>query len=260
MKTRTEQLKQLIQTARQGHTASWDMTDSELETRPLPHNQHPGVVAVSLVREALSQFDIPSQVGLTYRGMQRLSGHGQHQLRDGIITVNAEFSSLSGHRHYIEVPVVVHGGYAVFPEVFVHEGETQVMAQSAFDDMLRRGDVHTKMQDRLNMYSPPAEPVVLTEIPAVGTGMFGVHATRRQADHVPHGLDPAERDRADRHHPGQTVKLSDTIQVRLRGGSRIIYDAGTPVRIIRDMAGDGYTYYCEFPDRRRAPVHYADLA
>lgn len=255
--SRSEKIKKLIHTALHEREADmWAFDNVELEKRPLSPNEHPGQAAVLIVREALGQFEIPSEVRLHYKGMRRLSGHGQHALRDGVIVVRAEFSSLSGHNHHIEVPVVVHGGYMVYPEIFMDDrGAAQVMAQSAFDEILRKGNVYTKMQERLNMYSPHAEPVSFDEIPAIGKGMFGV-----TADHVPHGLDPAERDRSDRHMPGEEAKLTEDVEVRIRGGSHLVYDAGTTVRIIRDMAGDGYLYYCEFPDRRRAPVHYDHLS
>ena len=258
MLSRSEKIKKLIHTALHEREADlWSVDDVELEKRPLSPHEHPGQAAVMLVREALGQFEIPSDVKLQYKGMRRLSGHGQHALRDGVIVVRAEFSSLSGHNHHIEVPVVVHGGYMVFPEVFMDDrGSAQVMAQSAFDAMLRQGNVYTKVQDRLNMYSPHSEPIKLDEqIPAIGKGMFGV-----TADHVPHGLDPAERDLSDRLMPGEEASLTDDVEVRIRGGSHLVYDAGTKVKIIRDMAGDGYLYYCEFPDRRRAPVHYNHLS
>lgn len=168
--TRTDKLKALIRKARSPRSAGfWDHSD--LERRPLDQREHPGAAAILIVREALSQFDIPSQVEVTYKGMNRLSGHGQHHLTDGLINVQASFKSLSGHKHQIDVPVIVHGGYMVFPEVFVHQGQTEVMAQSAFDDMLQRGNVYEKMQDRLNMYSPHGSDEG-EYVPAVGRGMF----------------------------------------------------------------------------------------
>lgn len=255
--SRSEKLKNLIHSALHEKQADlWALDGVELEKRPLTSNEHPGQAAVLLAREALGQFDLPSQVHLSYKGMRRASGHGQHALRDGVIHINAEFNSLSGHKHYVDIPVVVHGGYMVFPEVFIDSaGSAQVMAQSAFDAMLKRGDVYHKVQDRLNMYSPHVEPSPVEDTVSVGKGMFGV-----TADHTPHGLDPAERARGEWPRAGEMCTLTDDIQVRIRGGSRIIYDAGTEVKIIRDMAGDGYLYYVEFPDRRRAPVHYDNLS
>lgn len=412
--------KQKIISKALGKTASDVDWEFDLERRPLDQREHPGVPAIMLVREALSQFEIPSRVEVAYKGMNRVSGHGQHHLTDGLINVQATFNSLSGHKHVIDVPVIVHGGYMVFPEVFVHQGATEVMAQSAFDELLRRGDVHTKVQDRKNMFSPHVEPNPRDYVPAVGTGLFNptaqahgfkgqgkedlenikegqvyeVYGNRRvgtfslknastgrvegysrgpfsllnarfhrnaktrdrirqkyeesgkterevhawvvgefsrdtspisgsgsayynplkvddwidfntsqvitdavtpralmyfgpggfpvtqyedpetgaveeafvdstsmpkQADHAPQGLDPAERPYGDDYMPGDTPALANEVQVRIRGGSRLVYPKGTKVTVIRDMHGDGYVYYCEFPDRRRAPVHYADL-
>lgn len=254
--SRSESIKKLISNALGQRTADLWSADHDIERRPVSEHTHPGQAALLLVREALSQFDLPAQLKLNYKGMKRASGHGQHHIRDGVVVVAAEFDSLSGHKHHIDVPVVVHGGYMVFPEVFVDQkGSAQVMAQSAFDEILRRGNVHTKMQDRLNMYSPHVEAVPQNEVPQVGAGMFSV-----SADHAPHGRDPAERDMDGRLRPGESTTLTDDVEVRLRGGSRLVYDAGTTVTIIRDMAGDGYLFYCIFPDGRRAPVRYDSLS
>lgn len=257
--SRSKKLQSLIHQALHGKSADlWDL--SELEHRPLSPHEHPGQTAIMLVREALRQFEIPSQVKLTYQGMKRLSGHGQHHLSDGVIIVNAEFQSLSGHNHHVDVPVIVHSGYMVFPEFFRdQQGGLSVMAQSAFDEMLRRGNVYEKIRDRRNIYSPHVESIPDDAQPRIQNHMFH-NAERKQADHSPHGLDPAERDLSDNYSPGDKVSLSDDYEVRIRGGSRVVYPAGTQVTVIRDMQGDGYLYYCEFPDRRRAPVHYASMA
>lgn len=311
MTSRSEKIRALVQRAMTTKEAtSWSVSDVDLEMRPLPTDQHPGLAAVMLVREAMQDYELPSQPKLTYQGMRRASGHGQHHIDDGVIMVQGEFQSQSGARHFIDIPIAVHRGYTVFPEVFIHQGETHVFAQSAFDAIVKRGEIYNKMQDRRNMFSPHVQPVTAPPMPQVGNGMWGVHATRRTddaymymtredveeqderyrgkpkpgeetpeekakrrrkmiqkereqrqrtADHSPHGLDPAERVRADRPHPGKKVKLAEELAVGLRGGSIIRYPKGTSLTVIRDMMGDGTRYYCEFPDRRRAPVHYHDL-
>lgn len=253
---------------------SWTLNTETLETRPLPDDMHPGLSAVMLVREAMSEYVIPSSVDITYKGMKRLSGHGAHHLHDGVLTCTVGFRSLIGKKHEVDVPVIVHRGYMVFPEVFIDNGRIEVMAQSAFDEILSQASVRQKMQDRANMYSPHVMSIDLSA-PKVQNGMFGVTASAplaaaelpnlkemvmgKQATHTPHGLDPAERDRSDRLHPSQVVKLTGDIEVRLRGGSHIVYPQGTEVMIVRDMTDEGLIYYCEFPDGRRAPVHYEHL-
>ena len=251
MSARKEKIRQLLRKA----SPRWSLEDStELESRPLSPHQHPGQAALMLVREALGQFEIPSRVAVSYKGMNRTSGYGQHGMQDGVIHVAAEFSSLSGSKHYIEVPVVVQHNHMIFPEIFKDQGgRIQVMAQSAFDEILRHGQTYTKMQDRLNMYSPNIEPVNIESIPNVGGSMFSVEAADRS-------LDSAERDMSDYLSPGQSCKLADDTAVQFRGGSRIVYDAGTEVVIIKDMTGEGCEYLCELPDGRRATVHYDNLS
>lgn len=170
---------------------SWELSDLELDVMPLG-DTHPGISAVMYVREALADFDVPSQVHLTYTGMKRKSGSGAHRMKDGVVWVQAAFRSLSGVQHFVDVPVMVHAGHMVSPEVLVHNGQPRVMAQSTFDDIVGRGEVYRSEKDRKHMYcSPPNEADAARNrqrepYPTTSTGMFSVTAAlrgyHRQAD------------------------------------------------------------------------------
>ena len=159
---------------------TWNIQDSDLDHSPIG-DAHPGIAAVMYVREALGEYDIPSQLHLVYTGMKRKSGSGAHHLRDGVVFVNASFRSLSGVQHNVDVPVMVHDGHMVHPELLMHNGRPRVLAQSTFDDIVGGGEIFRPQQDRKNMYSAPpaikdrdrgAEPVV-------STGLYGLTAALR---------------------------------------------------------------------------------
>lgn len=145
---------------------------SSIEKTPLG-DMHPGLAATTLVREALGQFKIASGVDLRYTGMKRISGSGAHRLTDGIVWVQANLRSLSGARHYVDVPIIVHDGHMVHPEVLVHEGQTRVMAQSTFDDIIGRGESYRRSPERKHVYSPPQKyPKSRHVTPMVGRGLY----------------------------------------------------------------------------------------
>lgn len=163
---------------------SWNIEEFDIDHHPLG-DMHPGASAVMYVREALSNFDIPSKVGLQYTGMKRKSGSGAHQLKDGVVWVEATFRSISGVKHSIDVPVMVHAGHMVYPEVLVHNGRPRVMAQSTFDEIIDGSEVYRKVNDRKHVYSSPPDEVeqarhrMTPETPQASTGIFGLTAALR---------------------------------------------------------------------------------
>lgn len=162
------------------HQRQADGFATELETQPLLSDRHPGLQAVAVVRDALSAYDVPSQVRLRYTGMNRHGGSGAYHMTDGVVWVQAELQSLSSAKHYVDIPVIVVDRRMVQPEVLLHRGRTRVMAQSTFDDIIGNAEVHRAAPDRKHLYSlppsrerPPAEPT-----PVTNAGMFGVAAQR----------------------------------------------------------------------------------
>lgn len=134
----------------------WNMTDNEQADGTLIGGQHPGVAALMLVRRAFSSFHVPS-LDLRFVGMKRVSGHSAFAMDDGVVTIEASLQSLSGPRHYLDVPVMVQNGRALMPSVVIHEGLPRILAQSTLDDIVGRGEFQANTPDRKHMFAPPQE-------------------------------------------------------------------------------------------------------
>ena len=159
-----------------GKTAAtkWNIFD-EQEVGASIGEQHPGAAALLVVRSALGEYNFPSPVDLRYLGMRRESGHGAYGMTDGHVYVQASFSSLSGPKHSVTVPVVVHKGQLLVPSIVVHQGVPRVLTQHTFDDILGLGEFKRAVPDRLNMYAPPGDRrEVRRDEPLVRPGMYSV--------------------------------------------------------------------------------------
>lgn len=233
----------------------WDIEEIDFEKHPIG-DQHPGGPAVALVREALSRFKLPSRVALMYSKMKRASGSGAHHIRDGVVVVRGEFSSLSGVKHYIDVPIPVHAGHMAYPEIFMHEGQPKVMAQSSFDAIVNPSEVERRVDDRRNMFSPESANGHQESEPTVGQGMFDIQAQQSMHDR---SLDEAERDRSEYCHPGEEITLTEDVQMRGRGGTSFTLPKGTKGTVLRDMFGTGDVYYVHFENGCKGPVNKGDL-
>jgi len=240
-------------------STSWAL-DNSVETKDMGQ-LHPSAAAMLFVREALAEYQIPD-LKLRYAGMKRwgTGEPGDTRIKDGVITIQAEICSQSGVRQYCDIPVVVHGGRMVTPEILLHNGEPRVLAQSTFDDLIHRGDVHKAAPERKNMFVPPHEQDragsdLKTQLSNQGDW---TQVTRKaQLEHE--GLDPAERDRSQYLSPGQAVSAAHEISLTNRGGGHTTIPAGSSGKIIRDMFGDDTCYYVEFDKFGKAPVNRGDL-
>lgn len=252
--------KQLAREVVQGNTR-WNIDDAaELETRSVDTGVHPSVAAMQFVRDALSDYDIPS-VKLRYTGMKRMgTGRlGDTSFQDGVITVQAELASLSGIKQFIDVPVIVRAGKMVYPEVMLHNGSPRVMAQSTFDDLIEQVNIYELEPERKNMFVPPSD--------SGGSGRMRIRtqeswlrsAAQLGASDTPSHLDPAERDRSGHLKPGQTVTVANELHVVNRGGGKLHVPAGSKGTIIRDMFGDDSCYYVELNEFGKAPICRKDL-
>lgn len=264
---------------------AWNIEDLDLEHRPLGE-VHPGSAASIYVREALSQFEIPSEVRVRYSGMKRQSGSGAHRMKDGVVTIEAEFESLSGVKHYIDVPVMVHEGRMVYPEILMHDGRVRVMAQSTFDDIIKNAETVNRPPDRKHMFSAPPTPGEQPRgeaVPQIGQGLYGIRAALRgysktagedgqaYVDENPNKnvvhdgnpaddyIDEAERDHSEALCPGAEVKLNKEIELRGRGGTVMTMSSGSKGTVIRDVMGNDRVYLVEFEGGCRAPVNRRDI-
>jgi hypothetical protein len=167
---------------RQAGGPGWNiMPDEDVQEGHLIGQQHPGAAALLVVRQKMSEYHIATKYDLRYRGMRRLSGHGAFNMEDGIVFVQAQLQSVSGPRHFVDIPVAVTQGRILAPSIMFHQGVERVLTQHTFDDIIGLGEFKRKTPDRLNMFSPPPDKGAAPEtreVPLVRPGMFAVMPTR----------------------------------------------------------------------------------
>jgi hypothetical protein len=161
--------------------SGWNMpVDPEAAHAGVPLGaQHPGAAALLIVREALSEYTIPTKVDLEFKRLRRVSGHGPYAMDEGEVWVAATLHSMSGPMHYIEIPVMVHRGRLLSPSVLVHQGNPRVITQNTLDDIIGMGEFKATVPSRKNMYAPPpVEAQAPREVPRVHPGMYHVPPSR----------------------------------------------------------------------------------
>lgn len=230
-------------------------------------HQHPAQVAITAVRQALSEFNMPTDYSVRWVGSTRTGGRGPHQMSDGVIKTEVALRSTSGVNRVIDVPIVVRQGRALAPVVFIDQGVVRAMTQSAFDDLFAQGTFLIEAPQRETMYSPPPqERRAPQQVPLVRPGMFGLSPINKQltaayvrsamtgqyvAD-LPDLADACDWNRAEQPVPdvrgGDAVTLSQNLDVVSRDGQRWHLAAGTEGQVQRDVAGDGRQYVVFFPE------------
>jgi hypothetical protein len=242
-----------------------DVPDEDDEIGVKIGGQHPGLAAVALVRETLSEFHIPSQFQLRFAGMKRFSGTPPYGMEVGHITIQAEMQSQSSVRHYVDVPVIVREGRMLRPGLIVHEGTIRVLTQNTIDDILGRGEIYRRPLDRKTLFSPPLDetktgaPVPITQPGLYGvapnqarwaakikSAVTGIQKSAAEEHSSEEHLDPAERSTRGMLGPGASVRLKKEIVVKDRGGASYTIPSGTKGKVIRDMEGDGTRLYVQF--------------
>ena len=163
--------------------AGWNMPiEQGMKDGQALGNQHPGAAAILIVRRALSEYEIPTEVDLRYHGIKRASGHGAYNVDEGIVFVQATLHSISGPRHHIDIPVIIREGRVLAPSILLHEGSPRILTQHTFDDIIGRGEFTAKMPDRPTMFAPPPDKDAAArprrEVPRVAPGMFKVLPSR----------------------------------------------------------------------------------
>ena len=148
---------------------------------PMGH-QHPGVAAHHAVAKALGEFDIPTTYHIRFAGMKRFKGRGAHRMDTGVVTMELALQSLSGHKDFLDIPVIVKEGRVFEPVCLIYNQNLRAMTQHTFDDIFKRGEFTAKVPDRKNMYSrPPGEAHGESHrVPLVRPGMFGFAPSNRQ--------------------------------------------------------------------------------
>jgi len=233
-------------------------------------SQHPAVSALLVAREELGNFKLP-KTDLRYIGMKRVSGNGAYNIDDGVVVVEATIQSHIGHKHYVDIPLIVKEGRILAPSVLLYKGNLRVITQGTFDDILTESSFKEPSRDRRNMFSPGNPEAVRMDIPIIRPRMFPrasiTAAVRKTAFYtqevsgevlpgqhgatVP-GADGSHLDVAERPYegpkPGQKVSVRKELKVRDRGGVAYTIPSGTDGVVIRDMDGAQRAYYVKFDE------------
>jgi hypothetical protein len=248
----------------------WDLREGLEETYRIG-GQHPGAAAVILVRDALSEFDLPTPVNLRWAGTHREKGKPPYHVEEGRIDIQAELQSLSSIRHWVDIPIFVHQGRMLHPSLLMHNGVPRVITQNTFDEILKLGEVYEQLPDRGNLFSPPPDKELPPREPIqrVQPGIFGIQPNRTNIRAAIEGwrkkaagehIDRAEQPDDESLSPGAEISLAHNVEVRDRGGVVYTLTAGTKGTVVRDMEGDNRRYYVNFPDEGfRAPIFAEDI-
>lgn len=117
---------------------------------------HPGQSAALYVGDTLGEFDIRGAMSARPTRMDRLAGSGGHDITDGTITINVEFTPVGGMTQVVEVPVQVRRGYMLQPGLMYHHGVPFIIAQSSINEVLDAATFGKEPEfDRKHMFSFP---------------------------------------------------------------------------------------------------------
>lgn len=138
-----------------------------------------GVLAVQMARAALSDFNmLGSQVEIRYTATHDARPHK-------VAWVHARIRSLSGIKQSIDIPMIIRDGSIYPPELFVHDGQPRILAQSSFDDVVKAATLWRTPPDRRHWYQLPSALKLpeQAQVPLVSEGIFG-----RCAQQDPHRM------------------------------------------------------------------------
>lgn len=264
----------------QREAAGWNIKpeDKDVHDGAPIGGQHPGAAALLIVRQALGEYRLPTEVQLRYGGMKRASGHSAFAMDEGIVMVEATLHSLSGPQHHVYVPVIVREGRILSPSILIHDGNRRVLAQSTFDDIIGMGEFRANVPDRPTMYSPPPDREAASrpkkQVPLLRPGMFSVQPSRRMIGSAVRGfyepdvsgivengtqgkdipgadgshLNVGERPTDKMFYPGQKVRMKSEGVTRDRGGVAYKIPRGTRGTVVRDFDGANYAYIVRFEE------------
>lgn len=268
-----------VVTARRLEAQRWNIRPEEPVEDGSPIGaQHPGAAALLIVRQALAEYRLPTEVELRYQGMKRASGHSGFAMDEGIVFVEATLHSMSGPQHHVDVPVIVRGGRILAPSILIHNGNKRVLAQSTFDDIIGMGEFKVSIPDRAHMFAPPPDRDAASrprkQVPLLRPGMFSVQPSRQLIAGAVRGfyepdvtgvlengslgkdvpgaeqshLDVGERPTSGMLAPGAKVRLKTKATARDRGGVAYDVPRGSRGTVLRDVDGANWAYYVRFEE------------
>lgn len=250
--------------------------------------QNAGPEAVELVRDILGNYTLPSKPNLGASSVRNIKTASNNKLDSGVITVHAEFRTKTGVNVGIDIPVEIRDGEFIEPSVIVVAGSPRIIAQSTFSAITESNTLYEDEPVR-DMYAAPMDTRENKHSlenrgkrERSNKGMFSASATGNRealravvagkattAQYVEFDyedaepgrnadqdswLDPAERKEEFDVHAGDELSLTETVEVRNRGGGVVEYTKGTKCLILRDVAGDNTSFAVQFDDGRQAIV------
>ena len=138
--------------------SGWDMAQ-----RFIPGHDQPKVLrevvaeAINQTRALLATFDFPQPPQIEYQRINATKTaniKGRECVDDGVILLKVAFTTLSGVRKAVDVPVEIREGMVVQPSVFLDNGTMQIISPSAVNDMVKAGTFHQQSFPRTE-FSPP---------------------------------------------------------------------------------------------------------
>lgn len=147
--------------------------------------QNVGLYAVSMVREILDNYILPSPAKLSYSGIRNLrQASTSGKLDSGVVTVFAEVRSPTGVNLGFDFPVEIREGTLVEPSVAVFNGSPRIIAQSTFDGIVASNTIFEELPVR-RLYEPPMDNKYVKEsysnrvkTERVNRGMFNASAAK----------------------------------------------------------------------------------
>lgn len=148
--------------------------------------QNAGQHAVSMARDLLNNFRMPSFPKLSYSGIRNArTAQSSSKLEDGVVTIFAEIRTISGVNVGFDIPMEIRDGELMEPSVVVVDGAPRIIAQSTFDDLVERSTMYDLPPVR-EMYSAPVQQNQAaeaygnrTKMKRVNTGLFSLGAARQ---------------------------------------------------------------------------------
>ncbi len=196
--------------------------------------EHPARVAHAAVQEALAPLRFPFGWTARYQGVKRTAGTGPFGVTDGVINMDVEFRTHLGARCHLQVPVFVRAGRALRPSVFIHEGHTSVITQTALDDILGAYTLTKPILDR-QMFSPPVEDRGRPAREVITYPDMFKSSARKPGDDAEagdgHGVAPAPRSWGR----GAELKLKREVECPQDGGVLYRLSKGMKVKVRRQL-------------------------
>jgi len=122
--------------------SAWDFSKNQLESSQPKTLRAVVATAIDKTRKLLATFEIPIPPDIRYANIKSTkvaNKGGQQVVEDGCVMLVANFTTLSGVRNSIDIPVEIRNGQVVDPGVMIHDGSLKVISPSSILDIVKAG-------------------------------------------------------------------------------------------------------------------------